>query len=75
MAPSGGGSSMLLSSNSTIEYTLPAPPGRWLFVRQGLSFQVENGPVDSDFPFACPAGVIGGSSSTSQSSPGCAGPW
>ena len=68
----GGGGSILLSSNGTVEYTLPAPPGRWLFIRQGASFSIEPGTtVDSEFPFYCPAGVVGGTSAREQSGPGC----
>ena len=68
----GGGGSIVLSAVATVQYTLPAPPGRWLFIRQGTTFQVEPGTaVDSEFPFDCPAGVVGGTSVRDQSGPGC----
>lgn len=39
--------------DSVVVYTLPAPPGRWLFVRDGISSQLDEGAEDSDFPYAC----------------------
>ena len=51
-APSGG-SSIHLASSGPVEYTLPAPPGRWLNIRGG-KFQLEAGSnEDLDFPYAC----------------------
>eukprot|EP00966_Prymnesium_polylepis_P095160 2203483-Prymnesium_polylepis.1 len=68
------GGSIFLSTNSTLGYTLPVPSGRWLNIRQGINFQLEKPAVDSDFPYACPAGVVGGTSAEDQSWPGCGGP-
>eukprot|EP00966_Prymnesium_polylepis_P017693 407573-Prymnesium_polylepis.1 len=74
-APHGGGGSIHLDPSGSLRYTLPAPPGRYLFIQKGESFQLEPGAVDSDMPFACPAGSVGGTSVTEQTSPGCAGQW
>eukprot|EP00966_Prymnesium_polylepis_P182093 4218141-Prymnesium_polylepis.2 len=72
-ASDGSGPSIHLSQTGTIEYTLPAPPGRWLFVRTGDTFQLDPGGQD-DFPFACPSGVVGSSSAQEQKGPQCSGP-
>ena len=70
------GSAILLSPAATLEYSLPAPPGRWLYIRQGLlTFQLDQGHEDSDFPYACPNGVVGGPSPAEQSGPQCSHPW
>eukprot|EP00966_Prymnesium_polylepis_P177455 4109576-Prymnesium_polylepis.1 len=77
-APDGGGSSMYLALNGKLEYTLPAPPGRWLSIRQqGIrTMQFEEGTIeDLDFPYSCPAGVVGSSSPADQLGPGCSRPW
>lgn len=67
------GISIHLSENGTLEYTLPAPPGRWVGVHRGFTFVLEAGAVeDLDLPYACSAGVVGGTSPTQQSGPGCA---
>mmetsp|Transcript_27473 Transcript_27473/g.73990 ORF Transcript_27473/g.73990 Transcript_27473/m.73990 type:complete len:197 (+) Transcript_27473:382-972(+) len=68
------GSSVLLSPAATLEYMLPAPPGRWLYIRQGLTFQLDQAHEDSDFPYACPNGVVGGPSAAEQSGPQCSRP-
>eukprot|EP00966_Prymnesium_polylepis_P310710 7178749-Prymnesium_polylepis.2 len=73
-APPGGGSSINLGAEGTLRYTLPAPPGRWLFIPRGTVFQLEPGAVESDFPYPCPAGVVGGTSVKEQSSPQCSRP-
>ena len=62
-APRGRGSSIYLSEATdagpgsdgigVVVYTLPAPPGRWLFVRNGISSQLDTGAEDSDFPYPC----------------------
>lgn len=60
--------------NGSIHYTLPAPPGRWVNVRQGNTFfglETE----ELDFPFACSPGVVGGSTPEVQKAPGCWKPW
>ena len=74
-APDGGGSSIYLSHDSTLQYTLPAPTGRWLFVRKGLTFHLDPGAEDSDLPYACPAGVVGGPTPEEQSGPQCSRMW
>ena len=73
-ADSSGGV-IRVSPNCTLRYTLPAPPGRWLNIRQGDSLQLDPGTIDLDFPFACPAGVVGCYSAEEQSSPSCSIPW
>ena len=72
-APSNAGSSIYLSSAGSLNYALPAPPGRWLFLRQGSTFELEPGAEDGDFPYVCPAGVVGGDGTApaDQSSSGC----
>eukprot|EP00966_Prymnesium_polylepis_P039034 905938-Prymnesium_polylepis.1 len=66
------GRTIYLEVAGELEYALPAPPGRWLFVRQSITFQMAPGPEDSgEFPFAWPAGVIGGSTPVEQSGPQC----
>jgi hypothetical protein len=73
-APDGNGSSIYLS-DGRVQYTLPAPPGRWLNIRQGLTFHLDPGAEELDFPYACSAGVVGGDSAEEQSGPGCSRPW
>ena len=73
-APVGGGKSIHLIGGA-LQYELPAPPGRYLFIPQGAVFHLAPGAVDSDFPYACPAGVVGGSSVREQSGPECSRPW
>eukprot|EP00966_Prymnesium_polylepis_P168637 3899521-Prymnesium_polylepis.1 len=74
-APDGSGSSIYLGPTSTLLYTLPAPPGRWLNIRQGVTFSLDAGAEDLDLPYACSAGVIGGSLAEDQSGPGCSRTW
>ena len=74
-APDGNGYSIHLSHAGALRYTLPAPPGRWLNIRQGMTFQLDPGAEDLSFPYACSAGVIGGDSPEDQSGPGCSKPW
>lgn len=72
-APAGG--AIHLVPAGSIEYELPAPPGRYLFIPQGDTLQLQAGGVELDFPYACAAGVMGGISTVEQTGPGCAGPW
>jgi len=70
-APTGSGNSIYLSPGSVLEYTLPAPPGHWLNIRRGITFELSPGAEDLDFPYRCQAGVVGGISADEQSGPGC----
>ena len=77
-APNGAGMSFFFDNRSSgfLEYTLPAPPGRWLYIRgQSDSFRLESGVEDADFPYACPAGVVGGTNRIDQTGPSCSQPW
>jgi hypothetical protein len=74
-APDRAGSSVYLSSRGSLQYTLPAPPGRWLNVRQGVIFKLPPGAEDLSFPYACAAGTVGGTNPEEQSGPGCSRPW
>ena len=74
-APDGRGSSIYLSTTSSLQYTLPAPPGHWLIIRQGDTLQMSPGAEDTDFPYSCSAGVVGGTVPEEQLGPGCARPW
>ena len=74
-APDRQGASIYLDSAGKLQYTLPAPPGRWLNIRQGVTFHLDAGPVDVDFPFACSAGLVGGVLAEEQSGPGCSSLW
>jgi|EP00966_Prymnesium_polylepis_P333120 hypothetical protein len=72
-APKGHGSSIYLSeaansgsgsdgvggdsNEAAVVYTLPAPPGRWLFIQNGFSSQLDAGAQDADFPYACRLGT------------------
>ena len=69
------GASIHLSEAGSVLYTLPAPPGRWLFVRQGRTFELKSGFENSNFPYACPAGVVGGPTPEEQSGPQCSRLW
>ena len=71
----GESGAIALSPAGALDYTLPAPPGRWLFVRQGKTFQLDPGATGPDFPYACPAGVVGGSLPEEQSGPQCSRLW
>eukprot|EP00966_Prymnesium_polylepis_P061918 1436653-Prymnesium_polylepis.1 len=70
----GSGSSINLVFPGTLDYTFPAPPGRYLFVRTGNTFLLADGAEDSDFPYPCPAGIIGGFNADVQRSPACSRP-
>ena len=74
-----GGNSIYLVAGSTLKYTLPAPPGRWLNIRQGITFSMDAGAFDVaedlDFPYPCSPGVVGGRTADEQSGPGCSKPW
>jgi hypothetical protein len=74
-APDGGGSAIHLAMAASLRYTLPAPPGRWLSIRHGLTFDLDSGVEDLDFPYACSGGVVGGSAPEEQMGPGCSRPW
>ena len=74
-ADSKVGETIYLSPAGSVEYTLPAPPGRWLFIRQGTKYNLDPGSENSDFPYACPAGVVGGNKPEEQSGPQCSGLW
>eukprot|EP00966_Prymnesium_polylepis_P237025 5481723-Prymnesium_polylepis.3 len=54
-ADSKVGETIHLSQSGSVGYTLPAPPGRWLFVRQGTTFNLDSGGENFDFPYACNA--------------------
>ena len=74
-APDGHGSSIYLAAGSALQYSLPTPPARYLFIRQGDTFELKPGAEDAAFPYLCPAGVIGGTSPEEQSGPACSRPW
>ena len=74
-APDGHGSSIYLASSGSLQYTLPAPPAHYLFIRNGDAFQLRPGAEDATFPYRCPAGVVGGTSPEEQSGPSCMRPW
>ena len=74
-APDGGGGSIQVSRGA-VRYSLPAPPGRWLSIRQGFTLELQAGSAeDLDFPYVCPAGVVGGSSPWEQVGPACSRMW
>ena len=75
VAPDGLGSSIYLSSTASLVYRLPAPPGRWLNVRKGVTYQLDPGAEDLAFPYACTPGVVGGALVEQQMGPGCSRPW
>jgi hypothetical protein len=75
VAPEGWGSSFYLSENGTLQYTLPAPPGRWLTIRQDITLKLDMGFEDLEFPYPCSAGIIGGIVPEEQMGPGCSRPW
>ena len=47
--------------------------GRWLIIPGDRTSRLDPGAVDSEFPFACSAGVVGGTSDAEQKGPQCAG--
>jgi hypothetical protein len=59
----------------SVSYELPAPLGRWAFdpVNAGISYLPLSTTIESDYPYACSAGLLG-ESYASQSTPGCSGP-
>ena len=64
-----------MAPQSTLVYTLPTPPGRWLNVQAGDTLTFTSGADDvTEFPYLCPAGVVGGVSGPEQSSPLCKEP-
>ena len=49
----------------SFQYTLPAPPGYWLFINRGTTLRMAPGPYDEDIPYKCGAGLVGGSTPAS----------
>jgi hypothetical protein len=74
-APEGQGSTISLSGDGTLHYTLLAPPGRWLNIQSGLTFELTLRSEDLDFPYACSAGVVGSALAEEQMGPGCSKLW
>ena len=74
--PPGQGSSILLMDTGapTLRYTLPTPAGRWALAPRGLVSEISPGAIDGDFPYACAAGVLGGSAPEQMQGPQCNGP-
>jgi len=74
-APTGNGSTIYVSPNGEVRYVLPAPPGRWINIAQGTVFRFQPGSeLSLDFPYFCPAGVVGGVLESEQTGPGCKQP-
>ena len=74
-APRGQGSSVYVASSSRVSYTLPAPISRWLFIASGRETSLDPGAISADYPFSCPAGVVGNSYERDhQSGPQCSSP-
>ena len=74
-APTDGGMSIFLSMNGTVQYTLPTPPGHWLNIPTGISKELEPGAEESiDFPYLCPAGVVGSTKIEEMKAPSCKEP-
>ena len=63
--------------NGILSYRLPAPPGRYLDIPKGITLNLLQSVVNEDFPYACPAGVVGGNGSNvdHQSDARCKEPW
>ena len=76
------GKSIELTANGSLAYTLPAPAGRWLLLgssscqalRSRWSSPVDPGSVDADYPYACSAGILGGTAPEHQAGPQCRSP-
>ena len=68
-----GRDSISIHPGGTVDYTLPAPPGRWLLVSDSASFRfrLDCKTTYSDFPFACSPGIVGGSTPEKQWGPQC----
>ena len=62
-----------ISNGASVRYELPAPLGRYAFIQNNDGiYDFESGERTSDFPFECPAGTVGDSSTArNQSSPAC----
>jgi hypothetical protein len=50
-APRGSGRTIHLAAPGVLRYTLPAPPGRWLNIRQGIVFPLDPGAEELDLPY------------------------
>ena len=74
IASAGQGNSIELAEGGALSYALPAPSGRWVLVPSGNVSSVGSGAIDADYPYACAAGVVGGSAPNEQSGPQCRGP-
>jgi len=59
--------------NGFVQYELPAPPGRYLELRDGSTYPLNLGPENDDFPYACPKGTYGGVEVADQRSARCKG--
>ena len=53
----------------------PAPAGRWLLMGRtddlDIPLALAHGTVDADYPFACSAGLVGGTTADDQAGPQC----
>ena len=66
------GSSIRVSSNGLLEYTLPAPSGRYVSIRYDLTYRLDPDEDENlDFPYACPDGTVGSSDPKYQRGQGC----
>ena len=65
--------SIVVLPGALLEYSLPAPNGRWINAPGGSTQLLTDG-VTSDYPFACSPGVSGSSSDVvAQNGPQCTG--
>ena len=69
-----GGSTFFIDQGASVEYTMPAPLGRWILATHDATARLDYGTWSSDYPFACTPGIVGRSlNPDDQSQPGCSG--
>jgi hypothetical protein len=76
----GGSAAVSVSNGATLQYSLPAPAGRYINCNVKCygtePSQSVTGPnaIDDDYPSACPPGRLIGTTNRSQLNPSCQGP-
>ena len=71
----GGRDGTSIYSSVDVQYTLPTPLARWVLIPEGGAVAtLSSGAINTDFPYACSAGLYGNSYDLfDQSGPQCSG--
>ena len=63
-----------IPTRQQLSYVLPAPPAHWILALDGIASDIPHGGIDSDYPFPCSAGYLGGATPEWQRGPQCREP-